>query len=194
MPEVLIQFDPRQIQAIEGRLAGLKDGVPKALAGAINDTGTQERTQISKGIRQKFNIKKKDLDPLISVSPKATPKDLRGGVHLQKSKRPGLQVFGAKQIASGVSYKIEVGGARKTIPGAFMGPRPGVLATKLHGGVFIRKGKSRLPIVKLKGISPWAAFLKSGMLAPTTKDTEQRLMKNVEARTKFLILKANGEI
>lgn len=214
MPEVLIQFNPAQLAAIQGRLAGIKNGVPQALAGAINDTAKQERTQISKKIRERFNVKKRDLDKRISIT-KATQRKISGGIHIEKSKRLGLQYFGAKQVGStkratvkrvatklgtsqlktrggGVMAAIEKG-KRRLYLGAFMGPYPGALAVKLHGGVFQRDGKSRLPIHKLFGLSPWGMFLRGGMLPPSVKETETLLYKNVFDRVRWLMLQVKTD-
>lgn len=46
----------------------------------------------------------------------------------------------AKQDSTGVRA------GQHRFPGAFMGPRPGVTSTKLRGGAFKRRGRSRLPI------------------------------------------------
>ncbi len=213
MPSFVIAFDPSQIKAIQGRLADVKNGVPKALAGAINDTAQQERTQVRKKLREKYNIKNADLDKRISIT-KATQRKTSGGLHIEKSKRLGLQYFGARQVGStkrisnkliafpgggSAVFKIFGGGVKAAIErgksklyvGAFMGPRPGTLAPQLHGGVFQRVGKSRLPIKKLFGLSPWGMFLKSGMLGPTANEMEELVQLNIERRVKFLVMEAN---
>lgn len=46
----------------------------------------------------------------------------------------------AKQDSTGVRA------GQHRFPGAFMGPRPGVTSTRLRGGAFKRRGRSRLPI------------------------------------------------
>jgi hypothetical protein len=218
MPEAEISFNPAQIEAIQSRLAGIKDGVPKALAGAINDTTKQTKTLISTEIRGKFNIKKKDLDKNINLGRNATPASLTSGVRLVKTKRLKLGDFGAKQTSGGVSYKIQVGGGKGQIAHAF-GPKIARLSNQVfvrdhefappkqgryEGRVTKRAGKrsgpagSRLVREQMagpkRGVSAWGAFLKTGMLQPTVKASQELLDKNVEHRTKFLVLKANGQV
>lgn len=62
-----------------------------------------------------------------------------------------LKYFRARQLTYGVRAKVQA--EWKRYPGAFMGPRPGVLAPSLHGHVFVRTTDRRLPIEKLFGPS-----------------------------------------
>jgi hypothetical protein len=62
-----------------------------------------------------------------------------------------LKRFGARQFKTGVRAKVW--GKLEMFPGQFMGPRPGVIALKLHGRTFVRVGKARLPIRQTFGPS-----------------------------------------
>ena len=75
---------------------------------------------------------------------------------------------------------------------AFMGPRPGVLAPKLHGGVFKRVGGDRHPIVKLYGVSPYGAYAKNDMSKAEVEFINKSLMTEMERRINLNILRANG--
>ncbi|WP_125334407.1 hypothetical protein [Brucella anthropi] len=60
-----------------------------------------------------------------------------------------LKYFKPRQFKTGT--KATVWGRRQSFSGAFMGPRPGVLAPKLNGNVFHRTGSDRFPIERLYG-------------------------------------------
>jgi len=113
-------------------------------------------------------------------------------VSLGKSKRTGLQHFGARQDKRGVSYKISKQGGRKRVPSGFMGPSPGVLAPRLYGGAFKRLGSTRLPIVKLYGVSPWGAYVKNKFEKPEVVTIAKGLSEQMERRIKLNVLRANG--
>jgi hypothetical protein len=73
-----------------------------------------------------------------------------------------------------------------------MGPRPGVLAPRLNGGVFKRVGKSRNPIVKLYGVSPYGAYAKNDMSDIEVQFINKGLLTEMERRIKLNILRAEG--
>lgn len=195
MPQISIEFSQSQLNSVADRLKGIPSGVGKALAGAVNDTAKQCKTRISSGIRDKVNLKKKDIDPEIVIYPLATEKKPSAKVTLSKSQRLGLNDFGARPTNAGVTYQILKGGGRKLAKSAF-----GLDMPRLGGQVFRRAGAvggklvPRLPIVKLKGPSPWGVFVKSGMVTPIKAETQQLLNKNLEQRVRYLVLKANGAI
>ncbi len=224
MPEVSIDFSPAQIVSIQERMRGLESEIPKALAGAVNDTTKNVRTRISSRIREKFNIKKSDLDPSIFIGQRATPARPSSGVRLFKKARPGLAAFGARLTSAGVTYQIERGGGKRLIPHAF-GPAgyksQGI--AKLGHQVFVRTGQFAVPsrgtykgrtthragkrsgpagsqLIReviagpKRGASAWGLFLKTGMLPETVKEADELLQKNMEHRMRYLILKANGGI
>lgn len=173
------------------KLAHIAGGFNKAMLGAINETADETKTAMSRGIRDLINIKKKDLDKRIRVV-RATKKVLAAGIRMSASRkhRIGLGRFGARQTAKGVTYSIRKGGGRTLIPGAFGPDIP-----RLGHHVFVRAGKSRLPIIgPLKGPSPWQVFVDAGLPATTRAEAQAALHKNLDQKVKFLLLKADGKV
>ncbi|MFM7012440.1 MAG: hypothetical protein ACKO0Z_24455, partial [Betaproteobacteria bacterium] len=85
-------------------------------------------------------------------------------------------------------------GARQQVDGAFMGPRPGAFAPKLYGGVFKRVGADRLPIVKLKGVSPYGAYAKNNFFVQEEKTINENLAKEIKRRIELNILRFQKRI
>lgn len=191
---ISIEIDAKQIKRLKDAVGKARKSLPKELAAAINETAKQGRTQMGRNIRSVVNMSKKTAEKALKVKEKATAANLRGVISLGKEQRKGfgLQHFGGRQNKKGVSYRISKTGGRKMVAGAFMGPKPGQLAPKLYGGVFKRVGKSRLPIVKLYGVSPFAAYAKNDFTKPDAVFITKGLQKNIERRINLNVLRANG--
>ena len=187
------------IEVAKGKLKELLEATkkagksfPKELAQAINQVSKKTRLDIGRDIRKTVALKKADSEKPIKVMSTATTGKLSATVRLNKTRRLGLNAFGARQDKSGVSYKISKNGGRKRVSGAFQGPRPGVMKISWRGNAFKRLGKSRLPIVKLRAVSAWGAYAKNDLSGPQVKAIEAELAKQMERRIKLNILRANG--
>ena len=187
-----IEINANQLTALRKACGEAKKSFAKELAAGINATTKATRTQISKDIRSVVAMKKKDVDAKLKITSKATAQNPVGHVVLEAGRREGLQYYDARQDKRGVSYKIKPGGGRSRVNGSFMGPTPGVLAPKLNGGVFKRAGSTRLPIVKLYGVSAIGAWLKNDFTADTIGFISKGLEKQMERRIKLNVLRANG--
>lgn len=112
-------------------------------------------------------------------------------VSLSKERRLSLKHFKPKQNKAGVTVKINRNKAT-LIKGAFMGPRPGVLAMKLKGHVAVRSGSDRKPLRFPKGISPYGFIKKSGRVQPIGDQLQAVFLKELKDRLRYLKLKAAG--
>ncbi len=177
MPAVIkITVNQSRLGRVKESLRKHPQKLKRAVAGAINDTAKHERSNISAMIREKVNIKKKDLDKDIHIT-RATPENLAALVVLEKKSRIDLKYFGAKQTKHGVTYRIAKSGGRSRVPDAF-GPQ----IPRLGGNVFRRVGRERLPIVKLKGPSAWGVFQKYAMTNVVKSDAAEFLDRRLKYR------------
>lgn len=184
--QISIQVDRRKLREVTRLLSGIKQGVPKALSGAVNDTARKTVTDLSSKIRQRVNIKKRDIDPHLRRS-RATPAHPSAKISVSESTRLPLKYFGARQVRKGVTYKIEKGGSRKLIPSAF-------IVQSMGGHVFARVGPKRFPLRKPMAVSPWGVVVKSNIPQQTEREAAALLEKNLDQRVKFLLLKQSGAI
>lgn len=189
---IAIEINAKQLKRLREATGKAKKSFGKELAAAINQTAKKTRLNIGRDIRKTVNLKKDITEKQISLRVTATAETPRAVVSLKKSDRIGLQHFGGRQNKRGVSYKISKQGGRKTVHGGFMGPRPGQLAPRLYGGAFKRVGKSRLPIVKLYGVSPFGAYAKNNFEPVEAVFIEKNLQAQLERRINLNILRANG--
>lgn len=162
------------------------------IAGAINATSKKTKLQMGRDIRNTVNMKKDEAEKPLSIRASATTSNLSAVVSLKKTKRLGLRHFGARQDKRGVSYKISKTGGRSRVNGAFQGPTPKAMKLSWRGNAFKRVGKSRLPIVQIKGVSAFGAYVKNNLEGPQVKEVNAELSKQLERRINLNILRANG--
>ena len=89
------------------------------------------------------------------------------------------QFRGAASARGGVSYKIDPKGGRSFIPQAFLGPG------KLAGQVYLREGKKRNPLRKLRGASPWGAYMTRDHGPEVQRISTETFAKRIEHEVEF---------
>jgi hypothetical protein len=178
--------------AVKG-LKALVKNIPKELAIVSGKAAKRGKTFIAAAVITELNTTQKVVKQHITVKTKV--QETGASVSLDESKRLSLRHFKAKHTKAGVTYKISKTGGKKTLPGGFMGPRPGTLATKLNGGVFRRVGKKRLPIGKVMGPSPWGVHKKQKQQQiEVKKQLKTAYHKAAVKRLKYQQLKKSGAI
>lgn len=191
---ITVTIDPRQIAAMKAVIENTGRKLRKELSIACNQTANKSRSIIAREIGKELATAQKNIRTVIRLSKKASPTDATSTVEVRKESRISLKEFGARQTKKGVSYKVSKTKGRKTVLGAFQGPKPGMINVRTKGNVFKRVGKSRLPIVKLMGPSAWGVFVVGKKQGPSTQEIEAELKKNIDRRIRFIKLKASGEI
>jgi len=189
---IAIEINAKQLTTLRKACGAAKRDFAKQLAAGINDTAKDVRLKISRDIASEITMPVSDIKKRISTKGKATAVSLVAVVSLGWKKREGLQYFKARQTKAGVTYKISKKAGRGVVLGAFMGPSPGTFAPKLHGGVFKRVGKERLPIMKLRAVSAAGAFVKNKHDAVMPGFIRQKLAAQMERRITLNVFRANG--
>lgn len=189
---IAIELNRSQIKELTKAVGRAKKSLPKEISAAINATAKKTKLTMGREIRKTVAIPKAEVERPLSIATTASSISLQAVVTLRKTKRLGLRHFGARQDNRGVSYKISKTGGRKRVDGAFQGTRPGVMKMSWRGNAFKRVGKSRLPIVKLKAVSPFGAHVKNNMSGPQVKEIKAELAKQIERRIKLNVLRAEG--
>ena len=178
------------------------DDAIKALSKLVKNLSKEIQIVNGKTVKRGKSIAAKEVTQAVSIPQKVVRKyvkselvgDRSAVLSLEKSKRISLKEFGARQTGKGVTYKIDKTGGRKTVVGSFVGPRVGLTSVKLRGHVFKRKGKSRLPVVKLHGPSPWGVIKKNKRVLAVKKKLQEELKKQMAERLRYQKLKASGAI
>lgn len=191
---ITISADRHQLRRLQAALDGSSKKMRASIAQVINKTVTKSVSAIAKEVTKELNTSQREVKAFIRKGIRATRYNPVSSVSLNKSVRPSLRIFSPSQKSSGTSYKVSKTKGRQTARGAFMGPRPGKLSPKLHGGVFKRVGKSRLPITKLHGVSPWAVFVKRKMKKPASRTIKAAFKKELDRKIREILLRKRGVI
>lgn len=189
---ISIDVNAKQLKRLRASVGRAKGKFGRELAAAVNAVAKKARLDIGRDVRKTIAIKKDESEKPLKISGKATAEQPRVTVSLKKTPRLGLRHFGARQDKRGVSFKISKTGGRTRVEGAFLGPRPGVMNTKWKGNAFRRVGKERLPIIHLRAVSAFGAFVKNDFEKPMIKSIRENLSKQMERRIKLNILRAQG--
>ena len=174
---------------------------------AVNATAKIAKKDATDRIAGELATKKSSISKTITNPRKASASEPTAVVRVSKTKRIPLRDFGARQVGKGVSYKTSKSQGRKLAKSAFIPSQPGPKRDKKTGrfikrtrqpmlgaNVFKRQGKTRLPIVKLKGPSTWGVYKKKKMQPQTEKVVRRELTKQIDRRLRFLKLKKSGQL
>jgi len=166
------------------RLTELGKQFPRAGRSALNKLAASTRTFVSSEIRGTYNIKKSDLDPNISVF-KATGNSLEARLRAG-GKALKLLYFGARQTKTGVVAKVKKGGSFRIGRGFIATMRSG------HENVFMRTGKTRLPIKGLYGPRIAALFGSSYMKNAVQNFVSVRFPEILKQELKYFFSKTSA--
>jgi hypothetical protein len=171
---ITVRVDVTSLENVKRGMREDSDALRLGIAKAINDTAKHAKSFTSRLIRQHVPIPKRRLDRFIKRT-FASPNELHAEVTVTDTGALPLKLFKAKQVAKGVTVKLDKQGPAKLIEHAFIVPR-------LGGNVFRRKGESRLPIEKLFGPSPLDVYEQSGSPQLAQKDAEAFLERRLAFR------------
>jgi hypothetical protein len=179
----------RKLGELRKTLNGVGKDFNRNLAVAVNDTSRFCKSQISKEIQSTgLNVTQKVIKSGLADSGRATAGRTSVTVTLKKGFRFGLNAFKARQTKKGVTYRITKGGGAGRITNAFIPTRYG------QGKVYVRQGKERGPLRQMRGVSPFGVCAKNKKESLVAKKTQAELIKQIDRRIRFLLLKASGKI
>lgn len=161
-----------------------REGLPRATTRSVNKTAKQVQSVAVKLIAKDVGITQKNVRKSM-VFKRATSGSQRS-VITAMGKRIPLMAMKARQVRRGITYRGQ-GGKRKSVEGAFITTMP-----KGHRSVFKRKGKARLPIVKLHGPSVPKIFVKDAVNRAMEITAKERWDINFAREMNFELYKARA--
>lgn len=188
----MIQIDVRgTIREVIADITAIQSGIgKKAAVRAVNRAVDGVATEASREVRKIYNIKARAVR-LAMKKKKASMKSasVRGSVVFSGRPIPLIE-FDARwtRNMAGTSVRIKVGGARKTVRGAF-------IATTLDRGirgVFRRIGQARYPIHQLRSVSIPATIRNESVSRALTTVGHARFRREFMHQMDFLTSEGNG--
>jgi hypothetical protein len=157
MVTIVVKHNFPEVQRMLDQLQ--RDVAEQAMARAINRTLDQAKTRMIRAITAEFNIKASVVRESLRVrgaSRKVGLYRIEGFLESpsQRGRSRNLIHFAAKQTSVGVQVQIKRVGPKKVIPHAFIARKD----NQYGGTVFIRSGKSRLPIEAVQTIDVGQMF------------------------------------
>jgi len=175
-------------------LKKVTDNLPKQMSIVSMKAARTGKSAIAKIVSGKIMVTQATVKKKITVK-RVGPTGAE--VTLDAAQRINLRHFGARQTKKGVGYKIDRGGKRKTVVGAFQGPRPGRMNIKWKGMPFIRDNlaNNRSTIRPLGwGPSPYGVLKKNDQVKVVEAIIRAELRKQMAERLRYLTLKKSGTI
>jgi hypothetical protein len=181
------------------KMLALGQQFPKATASALNRTAQQAKTHASALVRERYNIRKGDLDKGIKPGKRATAQSLTASVKASGRRTPLID-FGARgtmparRKTVGVSVEV-VKGRRLNVAGSFL-----AIMKSGHRGVFVKSmrkplrrekrpnkwGSTQLPIDELTGPSVPQMFYSQKVFGKLKQFVRDALPKNMASAINFL--------
>jgi hypothetical protein len=187
---VAITIDARQMRRLERAVRKIEDGVPRALAPAINRALDRGRTTVKREIRKEYLIKAKDIPVRVRGASQAR---LSGEVRLDQGM---LDLARFKVSPRGVQKRkhkrpikaqVKVRSGGKLIAHGFVASMPTGFT-----GPFVRKGTARLPIKKLLAIGAPIMASQPTVGPAVNKAMGDSLAKNIDSQIVRLMAQAGG--
>ena len=207
MQNVLVNVEAKGIRELRDRLAAMQVDVKKEVRIASWKAQKRIRSLIA-GL-----ISKNVVNQPKKVTSKAVYSKMRDDgflIVIRGNYSVSIKRFKPKQNKKGVTAKTgkktvkqnpftgkvdTVSTGKEFFPSAFMGPRPGVSATKLRGAVVQRKSKSRLPIGAVPAVNIVLSLKNvEGTVQKLVAMSQDELVKQVKERIRFLTLKQQKKL
>ena len=137
------------IEGVERLLSEAPKRLPSAIVRGLNDTANHARAESVRRICAEWAVKPAAARKALTIR-RASAARQEAAVEAVGGRGYGIPLvsFGARQTRRGVTYRLKKAGGRNLVKGAFLATmRSG------HRGVFVRKGKARLPIAEKRAIS-----------------------------------------
>lgn len=142
---LIIGVDETQRKELAEVLANVRNGVPRAISGAINKVLPKARTRFVRAVGDRITVPAREVRERIAVK-KASPATLEGTVTITRKPIPLIEFRARQTKKGGVTVQVRKGQAREKFRDSFIAKMKSG-----HEGVFRRrfKGKgrvARLPI------------------------------------------------
>ena len=187
-----VKVEPESMRRVQRELAGIRNGVPRAISGAVKRTADTARSRIVKAVAGDVNIVQRHLYERNNKRRPIRQRFIRDGsmiigaeINVTGARIP-LGRFAARQTRQGVSYRIDKTGGRKKITDAFI-PK----LSSGYKGVFMRGAGRKM--IQLYGPSiPHVAENRPDVQAVLNFDASNIFQKNLDSQVDRLLRRSRN--
>lgn len=180
--KLTVEVKGNGFNALKNLATDFKVHLAKETAIATRNTSKAHRREISRNVRKYVQMTNKGVLEVVELTKSGTKDSPNSEITIHKERRPSLKRFKPRQTKKGVSYKIQKGGKRKLIRGAFV-------SAQLAGHVYARTGKERKPIIKILGVSVAAVFDKNDLIRFSRQQILDRMEIEMQKRVRSIIVR-----
>jgi hypothetical protein len=192
-----VTADPGQLRRLERMLAGVKNGVPRALVRGINKVAKSVRAELVRMVARQTGLKQKEVRERNVKARLANFRSMQARLDIFAREVP-LSRLDPRQTQAGVSYRAP-GGGRKVARGAFILPGTRAVVRRAgRGGADERiasrypewEGRrvSRLPVQRVVVRSPMSAIVQR--LGAVEIDAAGRLEAEIDKQARLILEKS----
>lgn len=180
------------LRILRDQLAEMQVDVPREIAIAGTKTVKKGRSLVAKRIAQVVRLPQGQLKKATRYKVFSTYFVLR----IRGQFQIAIRRFRPRHTRQGVVVSTRrTGGGKEVYSDAFMGPRPGVPATKLRGNPVRRKTAERLPIQALPAVRVVQVVREAqAVLDSMGDDLRSEYEKQIRERIRFQNLKLAGKL
>jgi hypothetical protein len=181
-----IKIDTSEIVQAQKALEALGDAARPLIAKSLNRSTQGVRTDASRMVRQRYNIRAKDVRTSFKII--TASREGLSAAAIATGSAISLWRFGPRPATPGrrprIGVSVKVTQTRQKIPGAFVARMPsgGI-------GVFQRKDRARLPIKKLYGPSVPQMLSHDQVLPEIQSGAADRFNKTLDHEIDFYLRK-----
>lgn len=118
-----LEFKDEEIKRAQKLLKGCKNGFPKALYRALNDTSTSTKEELVKLARERYNYKVAALRNRITIDKCSSYKFLNASTRSVGPQIHLTDILSTRQTKKGVIVNVKKSTGQKLIPHAFIQPK-----------------------------------------------------------------------
>jgi len=166
--ELDVRLDVREVERMLGGIG--RRVVPKATRSTLNKAARSVQAEAVRLIAKDVGVTQKTIREHLLLK-RATLRTLYSSIETKPGQRRiSVTRLKPRQTRKGVTYRTQ--GKRRLIPGAF-------IATMPQGGRIVvkRKGRQRLPIIKLRTVTITRVFIKQAIKRAMHKVADERWSK-----------------
>jgi len=184
-----LTIDQSAIANIRTVVEQLGGNINKELAASVNKAAKKTQLEAARALNKAIPVPVRVLKKATGVSKLANADSGSAEITLKYGHPIPLKYFKPRKTKTGLTFQVRRGEKRQTQGRSLF------VVGKYKQHVFKRQGlKKRGPLERMNGPAPGEVYQEAGVVDIAKRTASERLPIEVNARIKYLVLKANGQL